>query len=581
MNVDTFTLSLLFDTQKTEASTKKVESTVDSMIKNITKAFLAFAEIDFFKNLIEQSVILTTKLDNLAYTTRENVQSLSAWGEAVKRNGGTAEGFYTSISSLASKLRDIQTSFGSPGQLVFARLGLNLRKANGEMKTSTELLGDIGEKFKHLPKAFQLNLGQQLGLDPATIRLISNGSKEALALVEKMRQLSGVSEENTERNLRFRNSLYDIQLIWQSIKLTIANAIIPILTKFSEMLVKTFRLMQEHAGAVKLVLLAIAGVLIGAIANSIIYIAELITTRLIPAFLAIVAVNPELYVLGLALVAAGIIVEDFTVYLRGGKSAFEDYYKVIGKAVDKLKQLAHILLYIPKAFYGLVGSIFNVAKTGLSDFQPTQADTPQDAKKSAVLNSIALVSKKLGFDPNTAATISNIESGLDPDAKSKTSTASGLFQVLDSTALDQLGSLENKNNPLTNSLAGIKNLQNISTGLNKFFKMAPTGGELYLGEHFGLKGAKKIFSANPKSLASSLFSSQVTRVNPDIGNLTSGQLINNANKTYASHAVSVGKIDIQVHAPQADAAQVAQQTKNEFQRHLTSVVTNKDNGVKQ
>lgn len=600
MNLDTLVLSLIFDNNKTKESSDKVEQTVNNLTDKVLRSFARIEAFDFFKKAIEHTVALTTKLDNLAYVTNENVQNLNAWGEAVKRTGGTTEGFYSSISNLAQKIRDVQTNFGSAGQLVFARLGLNLQKSNGEMKTSTELLADIGDKFKNLPKVWQLNLGQQLGLDPATIRLLSSGSKSALELVDKMRQLGAVRDDNTEKNIRFRNSLYDIQLIWQDIKLTIANGLIPILTKFSELLVKSFRFMQEHAMLVKGVLLAISVLLSGAILNSIVAIASAIVTRLIPAFIALVAAAPELYVLAAAFTAVGLLVQDFVVYLRGGKSAFEDYYKWIGRVVHRLESLGKIISYLRNG--DVLNDLFGIKTKNYSSFTDISKDIAgggekkltddqfntyfdkyvflkdQGTNKNFITDTIASVAKSLGFDPSTAATIANIESGLDPNAKSKTSTASGLFQTTDATFLDQVGDLENKNDPVKNSIAGIGNLKSISEGLSKFFKRAPTGGELYLGERFGLEGAKKLLSSKPNTMASAIFSPQILNSNSDLAGLTSSQIINNANKSYASHAVNVGNVSINVHAPNANPTQVAKET---FQQFNSKIVTNRDNGVKQ
>jgi uncharacterized protein YoxC len=585
MNLDTFFLSLVFDNAKTKDSANKVEQTVNTLTDKVLRSFARIEAFEFLKNAIEQTITLTTKLDNLAHATNENVQSLNAWGEAVKRTGGTTEGFYSSISNLAQKLRDVQTNFGSSGQLVFARLGLNLQKSNGQMKTATELLGDIGDKFKNLPKVWQLNLGQQLGLDQSTIRLLSSGSKSALELVDKMRQLGAVRDQDTEKNIRFRNSLYDIQLIWQSIKITIANGLIPVLTKFSDLLVKSFRYMQEHAQLVKGILIAISALMAGAILNSIVAIASAITTRLIPALIKIVAANPWLYALGAAFVAVGLLVEDFVVYLRGGKSAFEDYYKWIGRVIHKLESLGKVISYLRngnplKDIFGLdTTPKKEMTESQFADFDDNYVPLKdQGTNKEFLKNTIASVAKSLGFDPSTAVTIANIESGLDPNAKSKTSSASGLFQTTDETFLDQVGDLSNKNDPMKNSLAGIMNLKSVSKGLSDFLGRKPTGGEVYLGERFGLEGAKKLLSSNPNSMASSLLSSQVLRSNADLGGLSTGQIINNANKSYASHAVSVGNVSINVHAPNANPSQVGQAVMQQFN---SQIVTNRDNGVRQ
>lgn len=232
MDLDSFFISILFDNNKTQDSANKIQGVVDNLKNKIIGAFTAIGSIDFLKNAVESSVNLATKMDNLSYQTNISKESLNGWAEAVKRTGGTTEGFYSSVSSLSEKIRDMQTNFGSAGQLVFARLGVSIKDANGNVRDALDILGELGDKFQSLPKVWQQNLGQQLGLDPATIRLISSGSQSAGQLVQHMKELAQLNNLNTDQNIKFRNSLYDISLVFESIKIQIANALLPLLQDF-------------------------------------------------------------------------------------------------------------------------------------------------------------------------------------------------------------------------------------------------------------------------------------------------------------------------------------------------------------
>lgn len=141
-----------------------------------------------------------------------------------------------------------------------------------------------------------------------------------------------------------------------------------------------------------------------------------------------------------------------------------------------------------------------------------------------------------------------------------------------------MGDLQNKTDPVKNSIAGISYLKTVSEGLNKFFKRTPTGGELYLGERLGLEGAKRVFRANPNSMASAIISSDALSANSDLAGLTQSQIINNANQKYASHAVTVGNVSINVNAPNANPNQVGHAVMQQFN---SKIVTNRDNGVRQ
>ncbi len=580
MSLDKFVVSVLFDDRATADSIKKIEQIIDKSVKFIKNAFVTLGEGEFLRRAIDSTVKLATQLDNLSYATNANAEDLNAWGEAAKRNGGSVEGFYSSISNLSTKIIDMQTSFGSAGQLVFARLGLNLRKSNGDIKTSIDLLSEIGQKFKDMPKVWQISLGRQLGLDQGTIRLISSGSKEALNLVEKMRQLGGVHELNTEKVIRFRNSLYDLELVWQNIKLTIGNAIIPLLTKFTELLVKSFRLMQEHATLAKFLLVSIAAIISGQIVRSIYLLASAILLRLVPALKRIGLAAPELIVMSAALLAIGLLVEDFVVYLQGGNSAFKEYYDWIGKVTDKLSFLGKALHFLRHGFE-INSDDIKKAKV--------ESDKVEEGHKNIVKDAIFSAAIKLGYDPKSALTIARLENdSLDPYAENPSKgTAAGVFQLTDDTFNDAKKKFDKDDKALaggkydifTNTLAGLVNLKNTHKELSKYFGRESTGAEDYIGENFGVTGSKKVFSAAKDTPLKNLLSPKVFESNSQYRNLTAGQVQSQLTNAYNQKSVSIGNITI--NAPNSNAKDIAKHVGIQVQKHLTSIVTNSDNGVKQ
>lgn len=593
MDLDSFLISILFDSNKTQESAKKIEDTINGLKNKIIGAFATIASIDFLKNAVEGSIKLATKLDNLSYTTNISKEDLNAWGEAVKRNGGTVDGFYQSVSSVSEKIREMQTNFGSAGQLVFARLGINLKDANGQIKNAVQIIGEIGDKFKNMPKVWQQNLGQQLGLDPATIRLISQGNEEALKLVNNMAKLGQINQLNTEKNIKLRNSLYDISLVFESMKITIANALIPIVQRFSEVLLKSLTYLQEHGKIVRGILVALAFIISGALVRAL-----LSATIAMIRFTAAMLVNP-ITLITIALISLGLVIEDFVTYLRGGNSEFAEFYDWVGV---KFKDLGNsdFMKGTTESFKWLLDIIKDINKEIRDFFGITQQDDPfmkdvealrekskenkkvEEGKedKEVTKNTVESMARTAGFDPNVASTIAKIESGYDVNAKNPSSSASGVFQLTDDTAKDNgISDLSKKNEIRTNIAAGIKNLQNITKGLNKFLGRDPTGPEIYLGERLGLEGSKNLLSQNKDTMLSSLFSPEVLKANPQFKAMTAGQLINQSNKTYEQKSVTIG--DVHVNAPNSNSKEISRNLFGELQKQMfSSFVTNTDNGIK-
>lgn len=585
MSLDTFVLSILFDDKKANESAKKIENIVDNMAKGLLKSIAAFASVDFLEKAVATSTVLATKFDNLSYLTNINKEDISAWGEAVKRTGGTIEGFYNSLGGLSGKLRDLQTNFGATaGQGAFMRLGINLQDSNGHMKNSIQLLTEIGDKLKNMPKVWQLRLGEQLGLDPATLRLISSGSQNTLELVERMKRLGNISAINTEQNIRFRNSLYDLSLLWQNIKITVGNGLIPILVSLSEILVRTFDFWQQHSAFVKTALIGLSTVIGTLLIPSILSVADAIITRLIPAFLGLQISFPVLLGITAAILAIALVVEDFTVYMRGGNSALGGFYDHIKKLLPELRELVH-LLRIPFHYYSVFNEKVDAVKEDL-------IKKDKDSQVTRTKDMIVRVAKSVGVDPTLALAVATRENAkFDPKLKSDVpgSTAEGLFQVTDpayADALKKFGLKDRadsfflgKSNPYINALAGITNLKTISEGLQKFFGRDPTRGEIYLGEMYGLSGSEKLFSAKHDTAVSHILSRKAIQNNNLDPNMTAGQLIRSSNDNINKTAVSIGNINIS--APNANAHDLMKHARIATEREYTKLAINADNGVQQ
>jgi len=130
-----------------------------------------------------------------------------------------------------------------------------------------------------------------------------------------------------------------------------------------------------------------------------------------------------------------------------------------------------------------------------------------DLAKYASLSPIEAIkqaAKMTGMDENVLINFAKLESSLDPDAKAKTSSASGLFQIVDGTwkeLIQKHGSKYgidasvDKNNPFYNSLMGAEYAKQNLQGL-RGYKEAGVEADtaLYMAHFLGLSGANKFFA---------------------------------------------------------------------------------------
>ena len=112
-------------------------------------------------------------------------------------------------------------------------------------------------------------------------------------------------------------------------------------------------------------------------------------------------------------------------------------------------------------------------------------------------NMIVQFANKYGIDPSIALAMGHIESGFNPNAKAKTSTAKGVFQFLDSTA-SRYGIKGRQYDPAANIDAGMRLFRDNVASFRKRFGRNPNAGEIYLMHQQGEAGAAALL-ANPNA----------------------------------------------------------------------------------
>lgn len=643
MNLDSLVISILFNESEIKDQTQRIDGILKNFASSAIKILSTIASFDFLKDQVERVQKLATQMDNLTYITNISSENLQAWGEAVQRNGGTTEQFIQSVTTLSAKIREMQTNFGTPGQLAFMRLGINIKDTNGHIKDAVQILGELGNKFQTLPKVWQLKLGEQLGLDPATIRLLASGDKSVTQLVAHMKELGDFNTLNKERAIAFRNSMLDLRLVFQSLGNIIVDTLLPPLKIFTDVMTKIIVELRKNPGLIQAGFIALAVVM---------------TSMLIPAFLSLARMSAPFLLLSTVIAGIALVIQDVIVWMRGGQSAFGRYYQIIADATQGIRtfisehkeaiiaiakiagttigaiyaieklitvfKVAAVVIGIVRGamlalsvtpvvgaiilisgalaelilnwqtvvgwmhrfgdesdkIYNRISNAFGKAKGTVAITARTAANTVgtvYNETKSNILNMIKNTANSLGFDSNQAATIANMESGLNPNARSRTSSASGVFQLTNATAESSgINNLSQKNDPATNIRAGLTNLKRTSDALSAFLGRKISGGELYLGEMLGANGAKRLLAANQNSPLSQLFNQNVLRANPQFAGMTAGQLRSQAENKYNSHEVNVGNINI--HAPGANSQEIGQHVGAAIHKELTKVVTNADTG---
>ena len=326
--IDSLLITMGLDGSGVSKGMNEVEGTLASGVKNITTNILApLAGAFAFGALLNNFTSTADALGKLSKTLRADTQDVKAWGDAVEYAGGDANSLNSTLSGLEQKLKDAKRGVGNAD---FRALGINAKDANGNLKTSTDILKElsaVGDKMN--PEKFE-RLTKKLGIDSGTLQLLQSGSKEVGNLVSKYKDLA-YTQKDAEIAREFNNTMGDLGKTFQSASAIIMRLVVPALTFIGDKTAVFVNFLRRHESFVLIFFIALAAIL---------------SRQVIPAIYKMGAAwmaNPMFWIIAAAIaiaIALAAVLEDLWSYMNGGKSALADFWAIFGTGEEISQALA-------------------------------------------------------------------------------------------------------------------------------------------------------------------------------------------------------------------------------------------------
>lgn len=176
-----------------------------------------------------------------------NIETVSAWGDLIKKNGGSVDGFVGSIESLNKQLSMMEVTGKSKAAPFLKELGIDLDNAANKGKNAMDFLPDIADAFEGMDKQKSVAIGQKLGLDQATIMTLQSGRREVEALLAKEKELGVITQKQADLADAFGDQLDDTRHAFRSLWLVVSESVLPALTWVGEKFQKLAVFMREHS----------------------------------------------------------------------------------------------------------------------------------------------------------------------------------------------------------------------------------------------------------------------------------------------------------------------------------------------
>lgn len=287
------------------------------------------------------------------------VKELDRLGYVAELTGSDANTATASFENLSRTIGEAAQGIGR-GALVFEKLGLSAKDAQGNVKTTTQVLDEIKVKIKDLSKAEQSAYIQRLGLDRSMIGMLTSDTTEIIDQYNKRTEALGINvDEAAELGAKYNDAIKVTERGFDDIITAFVLRVLPSITTAIE---RVSKLIDENAGLIKSYVDPIAAaVSIGAdlVTGFITGVGKLFKVLgKWPVYIGAVTVAWKLLnavfkaspigriitlVMGLV-TAIGLLIDDYETWKEGGKSFFDwsaaqVWFDHMSKIFDALKTI--------------------------------------------------------------------------------------------------------------------------------------------------------------------------------------------------------------------------------------------------
>ena len=304
------------DTQKADASMQGLLKTVNASIKG----FAAFTGLLLGASGLSKLALDAAKANRELDTTAKNLgmarKELSAWQGAAEMVGESANGMSGYMKTLSGDMQSLIMMGDTSVLPYFNALGVSLLDSTGKARKLDDVMLDLADRFSTMDRQQAYTLAQQMGIDDGTFNTLSRGRAEMERMLEIQRDMYHSSEADIENSRKLAEARAVLNARWESLKLMIGNALIPVLTTLTEIVSGFVGFLVKHEYVTKGVFLGIATA-IG------VFLVPMLVTATAAVFAFIAPFTPLIAAVAGLGAAFGLLYDDYKTWAEGGKSLFD------------------------------------------------------------------------------------------------------------------------------------------------------------------------------------------------------------------------------------------------------------------
>lgn len=300
---------------KTDKSIANFTTGLGKAVKGVAGFAAVIAAGTGLLKLADEARKANDELNFLSKNLGMSSGEVKAWQGAAAAMGGSAQGMAGDMKGLNSSMNDFAMTGESSMLPMFNTLGVSMVDAQGKVRGTNDVMLDLADSMSKMDREQAFLMGQKLGFDEGTINTLLQGRDAMQEMVDYHKQMYTSNKQELEASRKLSENQAKLGAHWDSMKLMMGNAIIPLLVKLSNVALRFFEFLQRHQKTVKTVFEGMA-IFLGML------VVPLLGKALVAALLFMAPFAPFILTVGLLAAAFIGLYQDYKTWAEGGKSLF-------------------------------------------------------------------------------------------------------------------------------------------------------------------------------------------------------------------------------------------------------------------
>lgn len=166
-------------------------------------------------------------MGQMSRETGTSIEYLQEMGYVASVNGGSVDALKASVVGLTERIGEYAALDSGEGKVIFEKLGISVKKANGEIKNAEEVMEDLRQGFVGMDKSKQLSIARKLGIDGGMLQTLNLTNKQLSETRKRVSDIGVVSKDDADKVMAFNDAVTTSNMALTAISRQISLGMLP------------------------------------------------------------------------------------------------------------------------------------------------------------------------------------------------------------------------------------------------------------------------------------------------------------------------------------------------------------------